>query len=153
MSTEANKAVGGKRRFSRPGDTIGKLSLVLPVHSTADLAVALSAASSAQRRDMLEILPALLCAPPVAGLVLGGDERVGAAASFGREVEVACRAPDVLLDVGPSILGRLQAPLLLIRLNQEGAERAAVGAWAFERGLALVQSRGASRGCAMRLRR
>ena len=80
---------------------------------------------------MLEILTALLRAPPVAGFVLGGDKRMGAAASFGRKVEVARRAPDALLDMGPSILGRLQAPLLLIRPNQEGAERAAVGACAF----------------------
>ncbi len=82
---------------------------------------------------MLEIQTALLCAPLVAGLVLGGDERVGAAASFGGEVEVARRVPYVLLDMGPPIQGRLQAPLLLIRLNQERAERTAVGSWAFER--------------------
>src|SRR5271166_5373215 len=76
---------------------------------------------------------ALLCAPLVAGLILDGDKHVGAAPPFGREIEVARRAPHVLLDMGPSILGRLQPPLLLIRLNQEDAERTAVGAWAIER--------------------
>ena len=129
----AHKAFDGKRRLSRPGDTIGQLNLILPAHSTVGLAVARAANSSAQRRYMLEILTALLCAPSVAGLVLGGDKLVGAAASFGREVEVARRAPDALLDMAPSILDCLQAPLLLIRRNQERAERTAVGAFAFER--------------------
>src|SRR6266536_3536593 len=62
---------------------------------------------SAQRRHMLQILPALLRAPFVAGLVLGGDQRMGAAAPIRREVKVARRAPDALLDVGPPILDRL----------------------------------------------
>jgi hypothetical protein len=88
--------------------------------------------SSAQRRHMLQILPALLCAPFVAGLVLHGDQRVWAAALFGREVEVARRAPDALLDMGPPILDRLQAPLLLIRRNQERTQSATVAARAFE---------------------
>jgi len=89
--------------------------------------------SSAQRRHMLQILPALLRAPFVAGLVLGGDQRVGAAAPFCREVKVAHSAPDALLDMGPPILDRLQAPLLLIRRNQERAQPTAVAACAFEK--------------------
>ena len=40
--------------------------------------------SSSQRRHMLQILRALLRAPFVAGLVLGGHQRVGAAAPFRR---------------------------------------------------------------------
>jgi len=81
---------------------------------------------------MLQILPALLCAPFVAGLVLGGDQRVGAAAPFGCEVKVTRRAPDALLDMDPPILDRLQAPLLLIRRNQERAQSTAIDTWAFE---------------------
>src|SRR5260370_32629634 len=87
----------------------------------------------AQRRHMLQILPALLRAPFVAGLVLGGHQRVGAAAPFRREVKVAGRAPDALLDMGPPILDRLQAPLLLIRRNQERAQPTPVAACAFEK--------------------
>ena len=72
-------------------------------------------------------------APFVAGLILGGDQRVGAAAPFGREVKVARRAPDTMLDMGPPILDRLQPPLLLIRRNQECAQSTAVATCAFER--------------------
>ena len=68
---------------------------------------------------MLQILPALLGAALVAGLVLGGDQGVGAAAPFGRKVKVTYRAPNTLLDMGPPVKGCLQAPLLLIRCNQE----------------------------------
>src|SRR5260221_13119940 len=82
---------------------------------------------------MLQILPPLLRAPFVAGLVLGGHQRVGTAAPFRREVKVARRAPDALLDMGPPILDRLQAPLLLIRRNQERAQPTAVAACAFEK--------------------
>lgn len=81
---------------------------------------------------MFQILPALLRAPFVAGLVFSGDQRVGAAASFRREIKVARRAADVLLDMGPPILDRLQAPLLLIRRNQECAQSTAVATCAFE---------------------
>src|SRR5215472_9295461 len=87
---------------------------------------------SAQRRHMLQILPALLCAPFVASLVLGGDQRVGTAAPFGREVKVARRASHALLDMSPPILDRLQAPLLLIRRNQERAQSMALATCAFE---------------------
>src|SRR5260370_31481451 len=45
--------------------------------------------SSAQRRHMLQILPALLRAPFVAGLVLGGHQRVWAAAPLRLEVKRA----------------------------------------------------------------
>jgi len=82
---------------------------------------------------MLQILPALLCAPIIAGLVLGGDQRVGAAAPFRREVKVARRASDRLLDMGPPILNRLEAPLPLIRRRQERAESTAIATCAFER--------------------
>ena len=81
---------------------------------------------------MLQILLALLCAPFVAGLVLGGDQRVGAAAPFGCEVKVTRRTPDTLLDMGPPILDRLQAPLLLIRRNQERAQSTAIATCAVE---------------------
>lgn len=81
---------------------------------------------------MLQILPALLCAPFVAGLVLGGDQRVRATAPFGCEVKVTRRAPDALLDMGPPILGHLQAPLLLIRRNQKPAQSTAIATCAFE---------------------
>ena len=43
---------------------------------------------------MLQILTTLIRAPPVAGLVLGRDQRVRAAAFFGHAVEVAARIPD-----------------------------------------------------------
>ena len=92
-----------------------------------------SASSSTQRRHILQILPALPCASFVAGLVLGRDQRVGAAALFGREVKIARGVPDALLDVGPPALDRLQAPLLLMGGNQERAQLVAVGACAFER--------------------
>ncbi len=81
---------------------------------------------------MLQILPTLFCAPFVAGLILGGNQRVGAAAPFGRQVKVAHRAPDALLDVGPPILDRLQAPLLFTRRYQERAQSTAVAACALE---------------------
>jgi hypothetical protein len=59
---------------------------LFPAHSVVELAVRCGArpTSSAQRRHMLQILPALLGAPFVAGLVLGGDQRVGATAPLGR---------------------------------------------------------------------
>ena len=81
---------------------------------------------------MLQILPALLCAPLVAGLVLDGNQRVGAAAPFSCEVKVTRGAPDALLNVGPPALDRLQAPLLLMRGNQERAQLLAVGTCAFD---------------------
>src|SRR6202022_4383997 len=82
----AHKVPGGKGRFSRFGDTISKWNPILPAHSVVEPAVRCGArpTSSAQRRHMLQILLALLCAPFVAGLVLGGDQRVGAAAPLGR---------------------------------------------------------------------
>jgi hypothetical protein len=82
---------------------------------------------------MLQILPELLCAPLVAGLVLDGNQRVGAAALFGCEVKVTLGVPDALLNVGPPALDRLQAPLLLMGGNQERAQLVAVGACAFDR--------------------
>src|SRR5712664_4327235 len=88
--------------------------------------------SPAQRRHMLQILPALLRAAFVAGLVLGGDQRVGAAAPFGGQVKVTCRTPNTLLDMGPPILDRLQVQLPLIRRNQERAQSTAVATCAFE---------------------
>src|SRR5258708_14535021 len=66
-------------------------------------------------------------------MVLGGDERVGTAASFGLEIKVARLASDGLLDVCPPILDRLQAPLLLIRRKEEYAQSTAVATCAFER--------------------
>src|ERR1700730_11621856 len=81
---------------------------------------------------MLQILPALLRAPLVAGLVLDGDQRVGTAAPFGCEVDVARGIPDALLDVAPPVLACLQAPLLLTGIDQERAQLAAVGACALE---------------------
>src|SRR5580693_3152904 len=86
--------------------------------------------SSAQHRYMLHILPALLRAPLVAGLVLGGDQRVRAAPPFGREVKIACCGPNASLDMAPPALDRLQAPLRLMGIDQEHAELAAVGACA-----------------------
>ena len=68
---------------------------------------------------MLQILPALLRAPLVAGLVLGGDQRVRAAPPFGREVKIACCGPNVSLDMAPPALDRLQAPLRLMGIDQE----------------------------------
>src|SRR6266702_8341964 len=82
---------------------------------------------------MLQILPALLCAPFVAGLVLGGHQRVGAAAPFRHDVKVARRALDALLVMGPPILDRPQAPLLFTRRYQECAQSTAGGTIAFER--------------------
>src|SRR5882724_2326724 len=81
---------------------------------------------------MLQILPALPCAPLVTGLILGRDQRVGAAAPFGREVEVARGVPDALLDMGAPVLDRFQAPLPLLGVKQERAQRAAVSARAFQ---------------------
>src|SRR5690348_17043429 len=82
---------------------------------------------------MLQILPALLGAPFVAGLILGRNQRVGGAAPFGREVEVAADAPDAVLDMAPPVLGRFEAPLPLIGGEQERAEPSAFGAFAFQR--------------------
>jgi hypothetical protein len=75
-----------KCRLSRFGDAIRKWNPILPTHSELELAVRCGArlTSSTQRRHMLQILSALLCAPLEAGLVLCGDQRVGAAAPFGR---------------------------------------------------------------------
>jgi len=89
--------------------------------------------SSGQRRNILQILASLPCAPFVAGLVLGSDQRVRAAASFDREVKVADRVSDLLLDITPPSLDRLQAPLPLIRREQEHAECATVTTGTFER--------------------
>ena len=99
---------------------------------------------------MLQITPPLLCALFVAGLVLDGDQSVGAAPPFGCEVDVARSVPDALLDMAPPVLRRLQAPFRSIGGNQERAQLAAVGARAFED---RAQSRGASSGRAMRLRK
>src|SRR5882672_10765652 len=60
--------------------------------------------SSGQRRHILQILTTLLGAPSVAGLVLGRDQRVRAAASFSREVKVADCAPDLLFNMAPPSL-------------------------------------------------
>jgi hypothetical protein len=45
---------------------------------------------------MLQILPALPRAPLVAGLVLGRNQRVGAAALFGREIKITARMAHAL---------------------------------------------------------
>lgn len=81
---------------------------------------------------MLQILLALLCAPFVAGLILGGDQGVGAAAPFGPQVNIARYASDALLNMGPPILDCLQAPLLLIRRGQERAQSTTIATFAFK---------------------
>ena len=47
---------------------------------------------------------------------------MGTTAPFRREIKITCCAPNALLDMGSPVLDRLQAPLLLIRRNEEGAE-------------------------------
>src|SRR6516165_11541967 len=83
--------------------------------------------SPTQRRHLLQITPPLFCALLVAGLVLDGDQSVGAAPPFGGEVDVARSVPDALLDMAPPVLRRLQAPFRSIGGNQERAQLAAVG--------------------------
>jgi hypothetical protein len=77
---------------------------------------------------------------------------VGAATLFGCEVEIARGIFDGLLDVDSPILCRFQVPSLLIGSNQKRAKRMAVGALHLS-GLVRTQSRGASSGRAMRLRK
>jgi hypothetical protein len=66
------------------------LVAVLAVHAQA---------SSAQRRYIVQIRPALPCATLVCGLVLDGDWRARPAAPFGSEVKAAPGASNALLDI------------------------------------------------------
>src|SRR5438552_1227525 len=81
---------------------------------------------------MFQILPALFGTTLVTGLVLGSDQCMRTAAPFGCEVKVARGVSDALLDVGPPVLGRPQAPLLLMRVYKECTEFTTVVARAFE---------------------
>jgi len=73
------------------------------------LARCVASVSSAERRHALQILTTPIGARPVAGLVLGRDEPVRAAVSFGHVVEVATRLPYGRFDISSLLLKRLQA--------------------------------------------
>jgi hypothetical protein len=68
--------------------------------------------TSAQRRHMLQILPALQCTPFVAGLLLGGEQRVGLP-RISVERSRSPAALRTLCSTWASDPGRLQVPLLL----------------------------------------
>src|SRR6187200_1079284 len=89
--------------------------------------------SSPQSRYVLDILPALLRSPFVARLVLGCDQRVGAATLFRREIEVAAGVADAALDMASLCLGCSEEPLSPRGVEQESAQLPAVGAFALER--------------------
>src|SRR3954467_9378572 len=72
--------------------------------------------------QILEILPALLSAPVVAGLIFGAHQAVGSASAIGRRVEVAPSPPDAVLNVAPGSFGRLENPGLALGVSEEAGQ-------------------------------
>lgn len=76
----------------------------------------------------LQISLTLLDPALVAGLVLGTTQLVRAGVAEGLGVDIAGIAPDGVLDMAALRLGRLQDPLLALRVRQEVGELKAVRA-------------------------
>src|SRR5215207_526175 len=79
-------------------------------------------ASAREPCQILEILPALLGAPVVAGLIFGAHQAVGSASAVGRGVEVALGASDAVLNVAPGSFGSLEDPGLALRISEEAGQ-------------------------------
>lgn len=77
---------------------------------------------------ILQISLTLLDPALVAGLVLGTTQLVRAGVAEGLGVDIAGIAPDGVLDMAALRLGRLQDPLLALRVGQEVGELKAVRA-------------------------
>jgi hypothetical protein len=69
--------------------------------------------------QILEILPALLGAPVVAGLIFGAYQAVGSASTIGRRIEVAPGPPNALLNMAPDGFDSLEDPGLALRVRKE----------------------------------
>ena len=122
MSTAATKRSPASAASAALATRSARGTLFFPLIPLSALAAARGARSSAERRYMLEILTALR--PHAVGSWPGSWSATsvwGLPRLSVVEIEVARRVADVVLDMGPSILGRPQAPLLLIRRNQEDA--------------------------------
>lgn len=77
---------------------------------------------------ILQISLTLLDPALVAGLVLGTTQLVRAGVAEGLGVDITGIAPDGVLDMAALRLGRLQDPLLALRVRQEVGELEAVRA-------------------------
>src|SRR5215213_7120489 len=82
--------------------------------------------SAREQCQVLEILPALLGAPVVAGLIFGAHQAVGSASAVGRGVEVAPSPPDAVLNVAPGSFGSLEDPGLALRISEEAGQLSTV---------------------------
>lgn len=91
--------------------------------------------------QILEILPALLSTPVIAGLIFGADQAVGPASAVGRGVEVAPSPPDAVLNVAPGSFGSLEDPGLALRISEEAGQLGTVRTVAGERARALPVGR------------
>src|SRR5215203_3381399 len=72
--------------------------------------------------QILEILPALLGAPVVAGLIFGAHQAVGPTSAIGHHVEVAPGPSDAVLNVAPSGFGSLEDPGLALGVREEAGQ-------------------------------
>src|SRR3954452_21858034 len=72
--------------------------------------------------QILEVLPALLGAPVVAGLIFSAHQAVGSASAIGRGVKVAPSPPDAVLNVAPGSFGSLEDPGLALRISEEAGQ-------------------------------
>src|SRR3954453_13272314 len=87
--------------------------------------------------QILEILPALLGAPVVAGLIFGAHQAEGAASAIGRGVQVAPGPPDAILNVAADTFGSLESPGLALGISEKAGQVGTVVTVAGERAHAL----------------
>ena len=78
--------------------------------------------SPREQCQILEILPALLGAPVVTGLIFGAHQAVGSAAAIGCRIEVAPGLPNTPLNVAPGGFGSLEGPGLALRVREKAGQ-------------------------------
>src|SRR5215210_601633 len=89
--------------------------------------------SAREQCQILEILPALLGPPVVAGLIFGADQTIGPATAIGHRVEVALGTSDAALDVAPGGFGGLEDPGLALGIGEKAGQLGTVLTVARER--------------------
>src|SRR3954454_3102471 len=72
--------------------------------------------------QILEILPALLGAPVVAGLIFGAHQAVGSASAIGCRIEVAPGPPNAFLNVAPGSFNSLEDPGLAYGIRKKAGQ-------------------------------